>query len=364
MSEHYDIQAVHCFRLNIRKKTAGKPGDAGAIDNILISVNTDSGLIGWGCAAPSGIAGDEAINRTEEIIREKIAPALIESSAAPVRKLLDRAAGAAQDSYSARAAFDIAIYDLWSKQHDRPLADLLGGFRDNIPTSITVHSHEAGSCVEEAGRLVEQGFKIIKIIATSDSERDIVRIKAVKKEFGDEISLYFDCEGKYSSSAAEAFVLDTGGDLAYIEQPAAGNDIDGLAQIAATSPVPVIADESVRSAAQALDVFRRGINVINVKLMKCGGISEAFRICEVAQAYGASVVIGAGAEVPISISAAAHLALSHKAVLFSDLCGHLELDQHAASSGLTIDRGLISIKSSPGLGVEIRKNYLRQTENT
>ena len=119
-----------------------------------------------------------------------------------------------------------------------------------------------------------------------------------------------------------------------------------------------MADESVVTEQQAAAALAAGVRLLNVKLMKHGGIAPARRICDMALARGARVMIGCMDELPISMAAAACLALSHPAVAFADLDGHLDLDQNITSGGIFINDGIVTVSGAPGLGVSVDESAL------
>lgn len=363
MIEHIDIQAVHTFKLsmNLKQGFAAACESCDKVENVIVSIGTESGTVGWGCAAPDTHVTGETVEGVIQTLRGRLAPALIEAPPAPFRKLISFLCEIAPESPAARAAIDIALHDLWCKQLGHPLIDVLGAYRDEIPTSVTIGISDRRTTLEQARAFAEQGFRILKIKCGKDPDEDIERVQAVKKELGAAVTIRIDANQGYNEKQTKKVVEKLAEDIELIEQPIDAKDIDGLAKLASELPIPVVADESVLTAADALEAFRKGIPVVNVKLMKTGGIAEAIRICDIAGMMGGKVMVGCMDEIPISMAAAAHLALSRPAVAYADLDGHIDLDQHVASGGINIEKGMASVTGRPGLGVEVRKKYLRES---
>ncbi|MFA6449576.1 MAG: enolase C-terminal domain-like protein [bacterium] len=355
MSELLKIQAVHTFRLSIPFKTGAvsAPGSGDKVENIIVSLDTDTGLVGWGCAAFS--AADAEFGY--ETIREKLAPPLMESFSAPVGKILESISKIAPDNPAARAALDIAVHDLWGKQLSASLTSVLGSYRTSFVTSASIGACGLDESVGLAGKYVETGFKALKLYCGDDAEHEIERVKAIKKEHAS-VAVRL-CSGGFNAKNAKKIIDALAGDIELFEQNITDKNIDEFAKLAAESAVPVVFGGSVSNSAGALSIFQKGFQLINLKLMDCGGVAEAMRICNIAQTLGKKIVIGSMEEIPISMGAAAHLALSHPAIAYAELDGYLNLDQHAASNGIVIENGMVLVVDRPGLGVEIRKKYLR-----
>jgi L-alanine-DL-glutamate epimerase-like enolase superfamily enzyme len=149
-------------------------------------------------------------------------------------------------------------------------------------------------------------------------------------------------------------------EIEFLEQPVDAGDLDGLAALAAEALVPVMADEPVLGPDQAREVILRGLRLVCVKLMKSGGLAGASRICDIARECGARVMIGCMDELPISMAGAAHLALSHPAVAYADLDGHIGMLQRVAAGGLEVRGGRVSVTATPGLGVQVDERQLEE----
>ncbi len=363
MSEPISIQAAHAFKLSIPLKAEFAVAYASydRVETIVASVGADNGVVGWGSASPDEEVTGETIEATLKALTEKIAPALMEGHAAPPARLLRTVFDAAPEAPAARAAADIAIHDLWSKSIGCSLSSLLGAYRTTIPTSVTIGICDESETVERARALIDRGFSILKIKCGKNAEEDIARVKKLREAIGEKMKLRLDANQGYSLDDARKVAAALAPEnIEFMEQPTAAKDRESLIAFASESPIPVMADESALDAKDALDLFQAGVPLVNIKLMKCGGVREALRICDIALTLGKKVMIGCMDELPLSMAAAAAVALAHPSVAYADLDGHIDLEQRVAAGGVIVDNGVVSVTDRPGLGVEIRKQYLRE----
>jgi len=362
VSEALTVSAVRAYRLEIPLETGYQLayGSFGAVENLVVRLETESGLTGWGCAAPDGHVTGESIEGNLDALREVLAPALRGSGPSSVEELLLEVAAAAPPDPAARAAVDLALHDVWGKQRGVSVQTLLGGSRRGISTSITVGIMSVEETSAAAAEHLAEGFRILKIKGGRDPEEDIERVRALRRVHGSQVAIRLDANQGYSVDQSRAVMRALAGEIEFIEQPVDARDLDGLAALAAEAVVPVMADEAVLGPDQAAAVVSRGLRLLCVKLMKSGGLTGAARVCDVAREHGAQVMIGCMDELPISMAGAAHLALSHPAVAYADLDGHIGMVQRVATEGLTIRGGSVSVTGAPGLGVRVDEERLEE----
>lgn len=136
--------------------------------------------------------------------------------------------------------------------------------------------------------------------------------------------------------------------IEFVEQPVAATDLEALQEVCRRSPIPVMADESVLSAA---DVLKTPAPLVNLKLMKTGGITGALKANAVAEARGIRAMVGCMDESRISMAAAAHFALAMNNVVYADLDGHIDIIDDVAAEGILIEDGFVEISRDAGLGL-------------
>jgi len=319
--------------------------------NIIVRVELENGLVGWGNAAPDAHVTGETAEGVERTINHLFRPFLIGQEASRIEWLWSQLCGLAPRQPTATAPIDIALYDLLGKAAGLPLYKLLGHARDEILTSVTLSIEETTMSVRRALTFQAQGFKALKIKCGLDAEDDIVRVRAVRRAVGDAVRISLDANQGYSVGTTLRVLAELRGcDVAFVEQPVAADDIEGLRELCGRSPIPVMADESVLGAE---DVLNCPAPLVNLKLMKTGGITGTLKANAVAEARGIRAMIGCMDESRISMAAAAHVALASGNVAYADLDGHLDIIGDVASEGILIADGMVRACHGAGLGLSV-----------
>jgi L-alanine-DL-glutamate epimerase-like enolase superfamily enzyme len=323
--------------------------------NIFLRIVTDSGLVGFGCAAPD----EEVTNETEDSVmaalRDTVEPAIRGSDPLRTAMLLERVRQPMAANPSAKAALDMALYDLLGKRAGLPLWTLLGGYRDRIRTSVTIGILPVRETVESATRWVGQGFSCLKIKGGADLEADVERLLEVRRAVGPKIELRFDAnQGFTVEETLELLRRAADARLRLIEQPTPKGEPELMAQISRRTSIPVMADESLVSLRDAFRLARRDlVDMVNIKLMKVGGISEALHVNAVSRAAGYEVMVGCMDESGIAIAAGLHFALARPNVVFADLDGHIGLIGDPAAAAVRLRDGYLYPTDKPGLGFDL-----------
>ena len=214
-------------------------------------------------------------------------------------KLHEKLDGIAAGNTAAKAAVDMALFDLLSKRDKKPLYEFLGGKRDRMITDMTIGIESLETTVQRALEHARSGFRALKIKVGRDLDDDIRRVAAVRDAVGPKIELRVDANQGYTVEQAIKFceAMETL-QVMVVEQPVKADDYDGLRKVAASSNLPVMADECVKSVLDARKVARDGIaDMINIKLMKSAGINDAVMINRLAGAADVGTMVGCMGEI-------------------------------------------------------------------
>ncbi|MFQ5876753.1 MAG: mandelate racemase/muconate lactonizing enzyme family protein [Acidobacteriota bacterium] len=343
------------FRLAEGYRIAGARFDRA--HNIILKVDTSDGRTGFGCASPAPEVTGETPESSLGVLDDVLVPLLRESDAGDPDAVARRAREAAPGAPAARAAADMALHDLLGKRARLPLARLLGTRRTRLPTSVTLGiADDVATSLEGARRRLDAGFRILKVKIGEDWRADAETVLALRQALGPQVVIRVDANQGYGEDEARRFLSAAAAvGLELLEQPTPAADLDALRRLARGSPVPVMADEAVRSADDARRIVdARAVPLVNIKLMKSGGLGEAAEIAGITGSAGIGAMIGCNDESRIGIAAALHFALSAANVERADLDGHLDLVDDVARGGVRIEDGyVLPASDAPGLGVSV-----------
>jgi o-succinylbenzoate synthase len=321
--------------------------------NVFLMAETDSGLKGWGCGAPDAGVTGETVADTLRVVEEYIEPLLINADPFDFTKIMEELRNLLPTNPSALAMTDMLLYDLVSKKAGVPLYKYLGAYRHSIPTSITIGIMPVKDTLEKARAYYNAGFRIFKIKGGLSSNEDIEKVARIREEFGKNTGIRVDANQGYSVEQAIEFVEKTRKyNVEVLEQPTPRDDYEMLGKVSNKVSIPVMADESIMNLKDVFRLTRNDLtDMINIKLMKSGGISEAMHINSVARAAKVEVMVGCMDESEISIAAGLHFALSRPNIIYADLDGHLDLVNDPAKNSIILKKGVLFPSGRPGLGL-------------
>ena len=313
------------------------------------------GFYGLGEAAPFPLVTSETTDGAIAAI-EFMKPALLgadPTDIAEIHAIMDKTL---LNNTAAKAAIDIACYDIMGKKEGKPVHKLIGAKTDAVQTDITIGIDSVENMVSEAAKKVEEGFRILKIKCGKDPQKDIEVIKQIRKAVGDEIDLRIDANQGYDVKTA-LYVLGeiSKYNITEAEQPLPFWDIHAMAEINKVSAVPVMADESVHTPIQAeIACQHDACKIVNIKLMKCGGIYPALQIADIAKKYGKTCIVGCFSESKLAISAAAAVVLAKDNIESADLDSFFSFanPENGVCGGFEVDKDILTMSSKSGFGFD------------
>lgn len=336
--------------------------------HLVVKIETDEGIAGYGEVGvlPPEIGGTlEALVSTVE---NYFAPALKGVDPFDIEVIHEKMNKAVYGFHFAKAAVDIACYDIMGKFLKLPVYNLIGGrYREKVPVTWCLGIDNIEKNVADAKKAVQNGYRAIKMKVGQDSSFDIERVKALREAIGDKVAIRIDANQGYKpKEAIKTLKKMEKYELQCVEQPVNKLDLKGLAEVQNGTSIPVMTDEAVYSYEDLIRVIELGAaSIINIKLARVGGILRAKKIAHIAEAAGLSCVLGCMLELGVGIAAAAHLAASTPNVDFeSDLIGHLyhqeDIIEGSGNSVLAIKDGYLQLPEAPGLGVNVIEEILEK----
>lgn len=356
---------VFLFRFTLGKPFRIALGTTTEKTEIVVALHDNHGRVGWGEASPSalilGCTPDSVLAALDHLI-----PAVLGEDPRRIRYLVDKLDRVLLGNAAAKAALDLALHDLVGQIYGEPVWRLLGGsLAEPVETDFTVGIDEPARMAAEARALVAAGFRALKVKVGEDPQKDVARVRAVREAIGEGVRIWIDAnQGWTRAQAVWALTRLSEYGVEFVEQPVPAEDLEGMAWVRKRSPIPVMADESVHSPADALRAIRLGAcDYVNIKLMKAGGLLRAQEIAAICKHAGLPNMIGGMVESNLSATAAVHFALSEANVVFRDLdLGERPEAQLVARGGSAIRNGCQTLADpeAPGFGfVEIRKEWLK-----
>lgn len=326
-----------------------------SVEDVIVEVHTDTGAVGYGEAPPTGVITGDTTGAIIGAIRDHIARAVVGLDISNLEEIMARIEASVVHNSSAKAAVDIAVYDLFGQLCGTPLYRLWGGYRKEIITDLTISANDAPQMARDAAEAVGLGYTTLKLKLGKDPAQDVARMKAIRDAIGYGVELRVDANQGWKPKEAVRLIgamEDAGLALELVEQPVAAHDLEGLKYVTDHVSVPIMADESVFSPRDAQRIMEiRAADIVNIKLMKTGGIHNALRICALAEVYGVECMIGCMLEAKVSVTAAVHLAAGRRVITKVDLDGPVLCSEDPVEGGAVFGEFLIRPNDTPGLGI-------------
>lgn len=326
-----------------------------AVNDIVVRITADDGQTGYGEAPATAVITGDTKGSVVAAIRDFIAPAITGMDIEDIDGIMRRMQKAIVKNTSAKAAVDMAVYDLYAKNLNKPLYKVLGGNQNTIETDITISVNDTEEMVQDSLRGVEQGFRILKVKVGKEGLKDVERIAAIRRAVGEEIIIRVDANQGWQPKDAVRIIRameDKGLNIDLVEQPVDAHNFEGMKYVTSNVFTPILADESVFSPQDAIKLIQEGVaDLINIKLMKTGGIYEALKICGIAESFGVECMTGCMLESKLAVSAASHLAAAKGVITRHDLDGPALCKIDPYEGGPVFEGPKITMPEAPGIGI-------------
>ncbi|MBL0742477.1 mandelate racemase/muconate lactonizing enzyme family protein [Chryseolinea lacunae] len=325
------------------------------VKNAFVEITLDNGLTGIGAGNPSEYVVGETLDQCLDALQEKNIEFLIGRDIREINQLTFEVWKRLPENPSARAALDIALYDVFTKFLDVPLVKFLGQKIKKLPTSNTIGIKNVEETLKEAEDYIKRGFRVLKVKLGRDLMEDVERIMKLREKFGPGIVIRIDANQGYTVEQTIQFYGRTYDlDVELIEQPLPAKAISEMKSLPSEVRQKVAADESLITPADAIELLKppKAAKIFNIKLMKCGGVSQALKIADIGLHEDIDLFWGCNDESIVSITAALHTAFACSNTKYIDLDGSLDLARDVVKGGFILKDGYMTCSDKPGLGVE------------
>lgn len=362
------IQSIEIYKLFIALKepfviSLGPQND---VRNIIVIIKTKDGHAGYGECSPYMSINGESID-TCFIVGQYFAEILKGKNALDIAGCVEAMDKTIYGNTSIKSAFDIALHDLAAQHAGLPLYKFLGGEKNKVlQTDYTVSIGDSGKMKQDAAKIKEQGFPAIKVKLGESKEKDVERIKAIRVAIGNQYALRVDANQGWQTSDRAIEVLKALAEynIEYCEEPILRSRFMELNKVSESSPIPIMADESCGDENDAERLIQlKACNMFNIKLGKSSGIYKAVKIVQLGAKANMSMQVGGFMESRLGMTASAHLALTNNHIHHCDFDTPLMFTEDPVIGGIQyLDKGIIDVPDTPGLGAVIDQTYLNQAE--
>ena len=362
------IQSVELYKLFVPLKEPFviSLGPIHDVQNIVVIIRTADGCAGYGECSPYMTINGESVD-TCFIVGQYFAKVLKGKNALNIEEcmaLMDRTIYA---NSSIKSAFDIALHDIAGQHAGVPIYKLLGGENDKVlETDMTVSIGDPQKMKGDAVRFQQEGFPAIKVKLGETLEKDVERIRAIREGIGMDIPLRIDANQGWRTAEDAIAILQALApfNIEHCEEPIARYKFMDLSRVSASSPIPIMADESLGDDHDAERLIAlKACEMFNIKLGKSSGFHKGLKIAKLGAAAGMHMQVGGFMESRLGMTAAAHLALSNDHIHHCDFDTPLMFTEDPVIGGIQYKaNGVIEVPDVPGLGAVIDDSYLANAE--
>ncbi len=361
-AELFEVEAAFATPYKLSKNY----GTLATTRAVMLKLTDADGVVGWGEANPMKPFTAESPAESAAVLQATLLPALLRDPGPETGRSDALCDALLPDHLCAKGAVSMALLDLTGKRLKVSVATLLGGaLRDSLPVLWPLGSGTAADDSAVIDERAAQGFASFMLkMGSAPVAEEVRRVAELEARYGNKITLIADAnQGWTHAEAAEFLAGVSGSRLAFVEQPVAKHDLEGMAQLAAGSQLPLSADEALTSLAEAARIASLGAaRVFSIKSSKNGGPLRAQRIAALAQAFGIGCYMNSMLEFGITQAAS----LQHAAVIPNLVdAGHafmstLRLAEDPTDFSALVRGGVVHLPRGPGLGIEVDEDHVRR----
>ncbi len=361
----FTIEKVQSWRATLRRATAWKTAryTKGDIEATVVAVSDNLSNVGYGYMPAMLIVGESPAT-AEALLHGTVAPLLRQKEILGVPDVMKRIDVAIGANVQLKFAVEEAFLDLQAKRMNTPLFNLFGGLaRRHVPVMRMLGLKPPKETAAEARALADRGYRYVKIKIGLDDKRDIETVKTTREVLGDEIVISVDANQAYAPMRAVKVLNQLEQcNLVVCEQPVRRDDVRGMAFVRHNVHTPIMADEGVDTAADALRLIEAGaIDSVSIKLWKMGGYYKSREIAAICSAANVGVHVGSTAGSQLMEAMQLHFCASLPELFAGAEIGEFESLNDDPASGLNVTEGTLSVSNRPGLGVDIDMSKLQET---
>lgn len=362
------IQSIEIYKLFIELKqpfviSLGAQND---VQNIIVIIRTKDGCAGYGECSPYMTINGESID-TCFIVAQYFAKVLKGKNALNIAGCVAIMDKIIYGNTSIKSAFDIALHDIAAQHAGVPVYKFLGGEKNKVlETDYTVSIGDAQKMKADAMKIKEQGFPAIKVKLGESKEKDVERIKAIREGVGNKHPLRIDANQGWQTAGNAIEVLKALAEynIEYCEEPILRYRFMELNKVSRASSIPIMADESCGDEHDAERLIQlNACKMFNIKLGKSSGFYKGLKIAQLGARANMQMQVGGFMESRLGMTASAHLALANDHIHHCDFDTPLMFTEDPVIGGIKyLDKGIIDVPNTPGLGAVIDETYLRKAE--
>ena len=361
----FGIKSVQTWRAVLRRAVEWKTAryTKGDIEATVVGITDADGTVGYGYMPSMSIVGESPLS-SESLIQTLLVPVMKGRSFVGIQPVLREVEQVLGANFQTKFAIEEALWDLLAKRLQTPLVNLIGGAcRLEVPVMRMMGLKPPQETAAEAKALVDRGYRHVKVKIGLDEKRDLETVQRVRETIGEDVFLSADANQAYAPMQAVRVLRKLENvSLGLVEQPVRRDDIRGMAFVRQNVSVPIMADEGIETATDALRHIEAGaMDAVSIKLWKMGGLYRGRDIASVCNAANVRVHVGSTAGSQLLEAIQLHFCAS-----LPDLFGGAEISEFESltddpASGLVVENGALRVPSVPGLGVMIDHNKLRET---